>query len=285
VPRHERNGAVREADGALVFDGSSWAEAPNAWVREAKAADRLRLTVEARSSDVDQRGPARIVTVSRGVLERNLTVAQERDALVVRLRRAGSDANGFPQMVVPEVFLAGQWRTVEVEVADRRLRVRVDGDQVRARALGRHGIAWWDPQMDVLLGNETTLDRGWSGSLRTATVEVPSGQVDLLADATAETSRWIAPRIRFGHALQLDDVVLNVLGFVPVGILLRRRSLLAAVAVGLAISLTMELGQLFVPSRNPSVVDLAMNSAGAAAGWLLGRGLARSRYGQPGGSG
>jgi VanZ family protein len=74
------------------------------------------------------------------------------------------------------------------------------------------------------------------------------------------------------------DVVSNVLGYAPLGFLLGlaalrsgrgvRGVLWAALACGL-LSLVMETLQSYLPTRVPSNVDLALNTAGAAAGALL----------------
>jgi len=83
------------------------------------------------------------------------------------------------------------------------------------------------------------------------------------------------------------DVVSNLLGYVPLGVLLflapghrRERNPVAvrdAIALASLLSYTMELGQNLLPQRVPSVLDWLLNSAGAALGALLGLGLARTQ--------
>lgn len=74
------------------------------------------------------------------------------------------------------------------------------------------------------------------------------------------------------------DLIVNVLGYLPLGALVvfaahpRVRGVAAAllaVLVGVLLSLTIEAAQTFLPSRVPSNIDLATNSAGALAGALL----------------
>lgn len=80
------------------------------------------------------------------------------------------------------------------------------------------------------------------------------------------------------HSLMLDTVV-NLIGFMPLGvaiaIVLRShrgspgRSILVAVFIGFALSLAIELTQAWLPSRNSSLWDLLLNTAGAFLGaWL-----------------
>jgi VanZ family protein len=73
------------------------------------------------------------------------------------------------------------------------------------------------------------------------------------------------------------DIFLNVVAYIPLGVLARlhfgargvRFPLLAAIALGAALSLTMEFAQLFIPNRVASVQDVAANTAGTAIGALL----------------
>jgi glycopeptide antibiotics resistance protein len=84
----------------------------------------------------------------------------------------------------------------------------------------------------------------------------------------------------FGRPISRTDAVSNVLLFVPLGALLSFRvagrgtglgmTLVVAALGGLALSILVECGQLFLPSRVPSLVDLTTNTAGATLGALAG---------------
>lgn len=74
------------------------------------------------------------------------------------------------------------------------------------------------------------------------------------------------------------DSIRNVLLFLPIGFLYRLTwrsrggtpaQVRGAVLLGLAISATVEAGQLFIPGRTPSAVDLTMNTLGAGIGAML----------------
>ena len=67
------------------------------------------------------------------------------------------------------------------------------------------------------------------------------------------------------------DAIRNVLLFLPVGFLycLTQGSPLGAILLGLAISAGAEVGQLFMPARTPSLVDLVTNTVGAGIGAAL----------------
>jgi VanZ family protein len=79
------------------------------------------------------------------------------------------------------------------------------------------------------------------------------------------------------------DTVINVLGFLPVGLLawlgwggaglgLRWLGVLGS---GLALSLTIEIGQVWLPERVSSMIDLTCNGLGSILGGVLGALAAR----------
>ena len=74
------------------------------------------------------------------------------------------------------------------------------------------------------------------------------------------------------------DVVENVVGFLPVGFVLYgyfgdtcpiRGVMLVSIALGLAMSLTIEILQTFLPTRNSGTADLITNTLGTYGGALL----------------
>jgi len=75
------------------------------------------------------------------------------------------------------------------------------------------------------------------------------------------------------------DVILNLLGFIPLGFSLAwllktrglqsaKRILLVAIAVGFLLSAGIELTQAWMPARTPSLLDLLLNTAGTTFGAL-----------------
>lgn len=88
------------------------------------------------------------------------------------------------------------------------------------------------------------------------------------------------PGIGFPIGLPMvGDIVVNLAGFVPFGFLaflgaraaLSRWPVRAAVAVlsGAALSLTIEIGQVWLPTRNSTAADLGLNVAGSIVGVVL----------------
>ncbi len=91
---------------------------------------------------------------------------------------------------------------------------------------------------------------------------------------------------RFGDSWQdvnsIGDVLGNLVLFFPYGYLAcllaerARRALFVAVALvllGVLLALACQLAQLFIPGRDPSLADWALDVTGMALGWLVGRRL------------
>lgn len=107
------------------------------------------------------------------------------------------------------------------------------------------------------------------------TLLIPSRYV-VLQKTVLESPGSAVPRDWYAK----KDVLLNIVGFVPFGFfaLLSHRSppparwlhpLLTATLAGAAVSLIIELGQVWLPSRDSSIRDLACNTAGTAIGVFL----------------
>lgn len=94
----------------------------------------------------------------------------------------------------------------------------------------------------------------------------------------ARALAWDAPVGASNQSLTFD-IVLNFIGFMPFGIAFalilrtspqsRFKTLLLTTVAGLALSLIIELAQAWIPSRDSSLRDLLLNTAGAPAGTLI----------------
>ena len=69
------------------------------WMREAISNSFLKIELSIQTDISKQFGPARIFTISKDAKYRNITVAQQGDDLVLRLR-VGSNLNGMPGYVI-----------------------------------------------------------------------------------------------------------------------------------------------------------------------------------------
>ena len=69
------------------------------------------------------------------------------------------------------------------------------------------------------------------------------------------------------------DIAANVLAYVPLGIVLRRRGVWSALLISALLSVFAEVTQLFTVDRTPAIVDVATNVLGASLGLLVSRRL------------
>ena len=116
--------------------------------------------------DIDQSGPARIVTYSLNTYERNFTLGQESDSLILRLRTTESDENGvYPHFRADKVFTPGKKQHVTVSYDGKLEKLYVDG-KLRQISSSLEGIfSNWDPKAFFVIGNEHTGDRLWQGKI------------------------------------------------------------------------------------------------------------------------
>jgi hypothetical protein len=91
--------------------------------------------------------------------------------------------------------------------------------------------------------------------------------ITLILAATAIPIEFRSPgQIILDYGFSSDDIAANVLGYMPLGIVLGRAGLLRAVMVAALISLFAETSQFVMMHRHPSVIDLAANVLGAVFG-------------------
>ena len=124
------------------------------------------ITVEAwiTPASKDQKGPARIVTLSSGPSERNFTLGQQENHFDVRLRTTSTDANGMPSLSTTGGEARAQLTHVAfTRDAAGRVKVYVNGEQRGAQDVGGD-FSNWDGKHVFALANETTKDRPWRGT-------------------------------------------------------------------------------------------------------------------------
>ena len=284
VPRQVPNRAERVAEGwRFAAPGIVIAKPPHTWLEAASAAEMLEIALVIRPLSATQSGPARILTMSRDAHMRNLTLAQEDDDLVLRLRTADTDLNGLlggePFARVHDVFDGAGWVAIDLRIRPRQLTITVDGRPALAAALPPAVVRTWHASFDLALGNETTCDRPWLGEIRTAALRAPGRERDY-ADADAvrlPASCWAmehAPVLVPLRLFLVEDVIRNTLMYVPLGVLLglmmlnssRHATLFGGLLLVLGVSTTFEIAQLFVASRFPSADDVLFNAIGGGVG-------------------
>lgn len=131
-------------------------------IRESNA-----LTVEAwvYPSNRGQTGPARIVSISSGASQRNLTLGQDGDRYVVRCRGTKSDDNGLPEIQAAHGTVELRWTHLVFTVDPMGTATfYVNGQPHATSDIG--SLDNWYDGFHLTVGNETSNDRPWMGSLR-----------------------------------------------------------------------------------------------------------------------
>jgi hypothetical protein len=128
-----QEGPATPQDGAGVSVGpGEWlvsAAAFSEFAETARRFDAFTIRATVATTDPAQRGPARIVSVSADAERRNVTLGQERDALIIRLRTPAGGANGQkPEALVPSVFADGRPRHITVQYDAPLLSTWIDGE-------------------------------------------------------------------------------------------------------------------------------------------------------------
>jgi hypothetical protein len=115
--------------------------------------------------NVDQDGPARIVTFSNDPFNRNFTLGQEFGSYDVRVRTTNTTANGTPSLTTESDTVSTE-RTYLVYVHDSQgvSQIFLDGEQVAETEI-TGDFSGWDENYTFALANELTNDRPWLGDL------------------------------------------------------------------------------------------------------------------------
>lgn len=129
------------------------------------------ITVETLiSTDLQQtdpaRSPARIVSYSIGFTKRNFTLGQDNDCLVFRLRTTESSPNGLPSVKAEHVFPSCGHLYVVATYDGRSAKLYLNGQIAAKRHYIKPTLSNWDNSCFLVLGNEITGNRPWSGEIR-----------------------------------------------------------------------------------------------------------------------
>ena len=130
---------------------------------EFKKAGGLTLEIIFTAADNDQSGPARILTFSECAHSRNVTLGQEKDALVLRLRTPATGDNGIAPETILSRIEAGKPYHCLVSYGNGTLASYLNGAQVykeTGRVTG--DFSNWTAQ-DLLVGDEWDANRPWKG--------------------------------------------------------------------------------------------------------------------------
>lgn len=135
----------------------------------ARSADEMSFEAWVTPANVTQDGPARIVSLSEDAALRNFTLGQEASSFVGRVRSTSTSDNGTPPVWVSGIASTGLTHLMVTVGRDGFRRVFVDGRLVGVtRSSGV--LDNWDTSMQLLLGDELSGSRLWTGRIHLVAV-------------------------------------------------------------------------------------------------------------------
>jgi len=279
------NGALILSDNSLRFaaPGIAATTNPPVWIDEAKRTHKLNVRIQLKTSIVNQSGPARIFTLSADQRERNLTIAQDKDDLILRLRTPLTDNNGLikdkPIIRVDNIFETGGWLDIQLSIESGKLCL-ISGDQRKnCRTISETPLANWNSSYRLALGNELTNNRPWLGEIREATVMTGDIAINYIGSDKIAVPRLFYMSSHRPPSLvplvnsNLRDVVQNIFMYMPFGFILailfgniKKSVILKIMMLSGCLSLLMEALQLAIPPRFTSIDDVIFNIIGGTIG-------------------
>jgi VanZ family protein len=289
LPPRTHNGASYHAGGGIEFldMGLARTAAAPPWVAQTIRANKLAIELTVDAASDQQWGPARILTISRDIYHRNLTIGQEGRDLSIRLRAPNTDANGIPSTMIPEVFGRPGWVTIRMNIESEHMMIWIDNDLRLDQELPAAPFKMWDASYPLALGNELSGDRAWIGKIDRAVVAVDGANIDYAAPGVLEVPErywFFQRRFNFVPLAQTTwiDCFNNLFLFIPLGFVFgltgRRMGWTGnwkIILFASSISAVIEMLQLGIPGRYPSLNDILFNTGGSILGLVLARWLVR----------
>jgi hypothetical protein len=161
-------GKIRWQDGALVVTGSTVIQSVGNGDKLTDAIRRTNaLSIEAwlTPADAAQKGPARIISLSKNPSERNVTLGQEADRFDLRLRTTETSTNGIPSTQTPRRLARPELtHVIATRSQNGQVVLYVNGKRTATgKAAGQ--TSNWNRGHQLILANEVTGDRAWRGRL------------------------------------------------------------------------------------------------------------------------
>lgn len=146
-----------------------------------RRSNALSIETWLRPLDAQQKGPARIVTLSADTGQRNVTLGQDGDRFEARLRTSLTNANGIPATLTPPGSARAELtHVVFTRDVEGNTRIFVNGRET-AREQRAGDLANWSTDFRFALGNELTGDRPWRGELHRVALFARALSVDEVA--------------------------------------------------------------------------------------------------------
>ncbi len=271
-------------NGALIVDqsirinkpGLLFTEGPPRWLGQSINESFIDLKLELKSHEKQAKALTTIVALGKGRWERNFAIEQDGEGILFWLRTGDLD-KGQPYFL-DKVLAKGTWHSIRLLLEQETLRLWVDQVLVFDESIPPSYMSFWSRQYSMSLGGEVDGDRAWLGELRNVLVLSNGVYVSLLDGAMVRpdplivmeggrASAWGLFPNAYSPTVGMDWLV-NLLGFVPVGMVFFwvLRNLFFATLGAALLSVSVEVGQLFLVARTTQLDDLVLNVSGALIG-------------------
>ncbi len=156
--------AIDEAGRLQLASGSFYVRGASRMLfYAAQESHEITLEVLIETADLDQDGPARILTFSQDGNLRNFTLGQSGAALVLRLRTPETGENGSS----PETRLCAIQADVPLHVIvtyrPGELVAYLNGEEVQRTDQVQGDFSNWDAEQELVIGDEFSNGRDWRG--------------------------------------------------------------------------------------------------------------------------
>ncbi|QDU09710.1 DUF1592 domain-containing protein [Gimesia aquarii] len=169
----EKPSAVQWRNGVLVVRSSTKIKSSVPAKKIINAVKRSNsLTVEAwvKPANNQQKGPARIVSISSNSSQRNMTLGQEAKNFDVRLRTTSTSTNGLPSTATSNNSVTSAlMHVVFTRDVTGTARIYINGKQ-RANKKVPGKLKNWSKDFPLILSNEKSGDRPWLGEFHLVAV-------------------------------------------------------------------------------------------------------------------
>ena len=165
--RIRAKGNIRRTNGSLeIIKGTviTSERPPLRMLNALKQSNEITVEVWFKPSNLNQDGPARLVTISKNISERNFTIGQKAANLQSRLRTTRTSKNGMPAIETTPILSGKLTHAVYVRDSSGNASLYVNGKKVKGQmTVGE--MSNWDSSYHLALGNELSGERPWLGTL------------------------------------------------------------------------------------------------------------------------
>ncbi|MHB0999234.1 MAG: LamG-like jellyroll fold domain-containing protein [Armatimonadota bacterium] len=133
-------------------------------LKACKSTNQLTIEATLKVDNIEQQGPSRIISFSSDPSNRNFTLGQSQNRLILRLRTPSTGNNGIEPEVSIGTIPAGKRVHVIVSYSPGELSCYIDGKRVLKTDQVKGDFSNWSPQ-HFIIGDEWSGERLWRGTL------------------------------------------------------------------------------------------------------------------------